>query len=267
MPPVEITEVINPSFKPKYDRLFQRIKLDQPVKQNELDYVLDKSLHGKSPDLYLHTPDDDTFVSRLLQINAREILIDRFTDGEARRFLETHSPLVFSLRLDGITYFFESKPLAEGRDQGGRFYLVAKPQSLLKQQRREFYRVNLPLEPPVFFLNNEVRNISGCGLGFVGERQYEIGTTFSQARIKLVLPDDCKFNNGSKEQVVDINTAVIVRAEHSNETRRKSFFGLRFDGITDQERQKVLSYIAILDRRERCEREKQWLQEMKNRFS
>lgn len=90
-------------------------------------------------------------VTKILQVDAHtdRVLFDAGKDAESNRRLVDGRTVWFVTSQDRVKIQFQSGQMRLTTHEGGPALQIAMPRSLLKFQRREYYRVDSPLTEPV----------------------------------------------------------------------------------------------------------------------
>jgi flagellar brake protein len=152
----------------------------------------------------VHFGSQETLLTPLLRVDptAGEIVFDRSGSQRLNQALLRASKLLFVSSHDKVKVRFATGPARVVPHQGGDAFSVRMPDSMLRLQRREYYRVLAPVARPVRCVipldtdqgvhNIEARlhDISQGGVAVMvqpGELPAEIGASYPNCRI--VLPD------------------------------------------------------------------------------
>jgi flagellar brake protein len=146
----------------------------------------------------------DTLLTPLLCIEpgAEEVVFDCSGSERVNRALLLASKLLFVASHGEVKIRFTTGPARQGRHDGADAFCVRMPQSMLRLQRREFYRVLAPVARPVRcavplvqggqtrHIETRLHDISQGGVALIaqpGDLPNEIGAVYERCRI--VLPD------------------------------------------------------------------------------
>ena len=118
--------------------------------RNEILEVLDRLLARRAL-ATVEFGDGHAMVSSLLELRRNDgaMLFDLARDPEQNRRLFAASRLIWQTELDNIQIAFETRAPALTAFTDGPAAVVALPTQMTRLQRREWYRVALPGEPPV----------------------------------------------------------------------------------------------------------------------
>lgn len=140
-----------------------------------------------------------------LSANNTELIFDVSRDAEMNRRALQANKLVFTTYIDKVKVQFSLEKLSSIQYEGYPAFSGAVPDKLLRLQRREFFRLSIPISAPVN-LNADVRrgdgntieldiplwDISGGGIGLLAtteQAQYlQRGDVLNECRI--LLPDE-----------------------------------------------------------------------------
>ena len=122
----------------------------------------------------------DFIVTVLLEVDVEgnRIVCDYGADANAMNRLMRADALHFATQLDHIRIRFDSGPAVVTHYADAPAFVIALPQSILRMQRREGYRLHVPLGSPLRCevsdpdapgkrLSARVRDISICGMSLV----------------------------------------------------------------------------------------------------
>ncbi|WP_317203119.1 flagellar brake protein [Janthinobacterium sp.] len=98
-------------------------------------------IHGES----------DVCVTSILDVDADDnaVILDRSINQEQNRRILTAGGISFETTLDKIRILFSAEGASECSFQNGAALRIALPATLIRLQRREYYRMNTPVSNPV----------------------------------------------------------------------------------------------------------------------
>jgi flagellar brake protein len=172
--------------------------------RSEIVFVL-RSVLQKGSMITVYFDQGQSFLlTTLIEIDAEKghLLFDLASDGEMNRRALLTDRLLFTTSLDKVKVQFSLKRLEKAEYKGRPAFRGAIPESLLRLQRREYYRLTTPIANPVRCRFNVVRadgstaaadvpllDISGGGVGLMVEADrkddFPSGATFTDCRIDL----------------------------------------------------------------------------------
>ncbi|WP_164931933.1 flagellar brake protein [Janthinobacterium sp. 17J80-10] len=175
------------------DRYFLRGRM-------EILSVLNDLIHYREPVTVYFNGGRDFFQTILLEARADALVFDLSGDPEANRRLPASSTCLFVSHLNGIrVQFIGAQPerLSWG---GSEAFRVPLPERLVRVQRRESYRILLPVAKPLmarlFAEDNGAvgewpahdLSVGGVGLAVIGQPPVEAGQVIARLALKLPLP-------------------------------------------------------------------------------
>ncbi|RJG05961.1 flagellar brake protein [Noviherbaspirillum cavernae] len=146
----------------------------------------------------------DSAVTAILEVDDAEgiVIIDCASSAATNQRLLESANVRFETMLENIRIQFSASQIAECEHDGRPALCIAIPQSVIRLQRREHYRVMTPVTTPVRCTiaipddsgNNPASvmlplyNVSGGGISLVDEKKQvpvAIGTIYENARLEL----------------------------------------------------------------------------------
>ncbi len=93
----------------------------------------------------------DVCVTSILEVDAdnNTVILDRSVNPEQNRRIAAASDISFETTLDKIRILFSSQLVSECTYDNAAALKIALPTSLIRLQRREYYRMNTPVSNPV----------------------------------------------------------------------------------------------------------------------
>lgn len=141
-------------------------------------------------------------VTSILEIDTDQgiVVLDVSADAALNQRLTGGGPLRFESVLDHISISFEADSLRLAQHENRPAFIIDFPQSLVRLQRREFFRIETPRLNPLHCViqlpeNNgrskvtvRLENVSGGGVGIVDDNcriNPPVGTVYEDCRIEL----------------------------------------------------------------------------------
>lgn len=209
------------------------------------------------------TDDDDSFITLAIAISDDgALIIDASPDEALNARAGNAAHLVCTTRLDNVKLQFALQAPARFMQDGRPALRAALPESVLRLQRREYYRLPTPQSDPLFCMIThaaddgrlqEVRvrilDISGGGLAIVvppQELEFVAGAEFDDCVLRLPdgdpLPVRLKVRN--LFEVEQANGVKVLRA------------GCEFMGLSSQATARIQRYMFKLERDRRMHDER-----------
>ncbi len=177
------------------------------------------------------------------------VVLDYGSNEATNKKLLQSDRIVFKTQHEGITAQFSTSSLKKARLHGKPAFACAIPDALLWVQRREFYRVRIPLRDKVFceLIHNEeilvpypVLDISIAGLAIrVDELKYPVETGMAFNGARLILP-------GDESGLVNIEIMNQLPLKH-DEPEGSQRFGCIFHNISTDISAKIQRYIYDIE--------------------
>ena len=140
-----------------------------------------------------------------LSTDNHEFVLDMGSDEEMNRRALLAKRLIFTSIIDKVKVQFSLNKLSPTKSEGRSAFLATVPDTLLRLQRREFYRLSTPIANPVRLkatvrradnsalqIELPLMDISGGGVGLMATldqaRLFQRGDTLNDC--KLMLPDE-----------------------------------------------------------------------------
>lgn len=197
------------------------------------------------------------FLTTLIALtdDQRGFILDIGSNDEMNRKARLTKKLIFTTQVDKVKIQFSLSALTETQSDGLPAFEGVLPESLLRLQRREFYRLATPVATPVKLMTSAQRNdgsalkielplldVSGGGVGLMaGTDQAELlerGTTLSDC--KILLPEEGL-----------LSTTLCVRNLFQVTTRNGSHYvrvGCEYIGLSQAKLNMVQRYITRVER-------------------
>ena len=169
----------------------------------EILSVLNELIHRRESVTVYFNGGRDAIVTTLLEARPDALVFDLSGDHDANRKLPVSQNCVFVSRLNGIRVQF-SAPRPQLFSWGGsEAFWVPLPDKLIRLQRRESYRILMPVAKPVLAkLYDESKligewpvhdiSVGGLGLNIIGEPQFEVGQEISRVHMPLMKLKDIR---------------------------------------------------------------------------
>lgn len=183
----------------------EKFRVSSPV---EIGHILrDIAREGQLITAYFNEGKDFLLTSVLLVDDANQrLVLDYGQDEVNNRRLLAAARIFFVARHHQVRVQFRSEGIQKAVYQGAPVFVIPFPESLLRMQRREYYRLNVPLGHflHISFTNQEGQTISArivdISIGGVGiieppegmEVRCELGTILHHCRIEL--PEEGTFH-------------------------------------------------------------------------
>ena len=177
------------------------------------------------------------------------VVLDYGSNEATNKKLLESKHVVFKTQHEGVTAQFSSNSLQKAKLHGKPAFACTIPDALLWVQRREYYRVRIPLRDQVFceLIHNEeilvsypVLDISIAGLAIrVDDQEYpiEAGMPFNGAR--LILPEE---ESGLVN--IEIMNQLPLKQDDPDGSQR---FGCQFQNISTDISTKIQRYIYNIE--------------------
>ncbi len=167
-----------------------------------------RSLLKKATMITVHFDQGHSFLlTSIIGLNAdnREFVLDVGSDEEMNRRALMAKRLIFTSIIDKVKVQFSLNKLSPTTSEGRAAFLATVPDTVLRLQRREFYRLSTPVANPVKLkatvrraddsalqIELPLTDISGGGVGLMATldqaRLFQRGDTLNEC--KLNLPDE-----------------------------------------------------------------------------
>lgn len=207
------------------------------MKVNQLvEIYLSKNLRGSH------------YRSRVEEVTPASLTIAMPFDKGRPIFLSPGSPVYGKIITDAAPYLFTSRYL-DKKMVPIPVWIIAFPAELIKIQQREFVRIDTKLSVIVNSVDSTdetepvkllVNDISGGGIRVVSPQAYPLHTRLS---LTLDIPGQGLFEAEGE----------IVRIEQPQQERDIFWIGIKFLGVRERERNKIIKYVfqKQLDRHRR----------------
>lgn len=199
--------------------------------------------------------DTDVVLTSILEVNTDNdtVIIDCSIQADQNRRIVAADRISFETTLDQIRILFSSNNVASCIYDNRPALSINIPKSLIRLQRREFYRINTPVSNPVrcvlplpedlggYLANFPLVDISGGGVGILDDQMLlddAIGRNYPTCRIDL--PDV-----GIIMMTLQVRNSRILTLLNNKKTRR---LGCLFVDIPKPMLAHVQRYIMKLER-------------------
>jgi len=198
----------------------------------------------------------DSVVTSILEVDeARNlVIIDRAPGATTNQRILDSEDIAFDTVLENIRILFSAQTVQSCVHDGRPALCIALPASLVRLQRREFYRVATPISNPVrcmMLIQQEddhgplsvglpLFNISAGGIGVTDEKNAVpkiIGTTYDKCRLDLP--------GGAVDVGLRLMNAREVALATGKSSRR---LGFMFGNLSNQTPASIQRYITKLER-------------------
>lgn len=202
-------------------------------------------------------PATDSFLTSLLEVDAAKgrLIVDCSGSSDINRAFAASTRNLFVGRPGGVPVRFLTGPAVPISYQGSPAFAVAIPDSVIRMQRREYFRVDTPRIRPLMFtgyyrtpddepveMTLPVHDISVSGLGLNAEQMpegIEFGTQLENCRVQL------------PEETRDLTFNATVRRVVEIESRSGIHYwrvGIQFNRIPAGDETRIQRYIAKIER-------------------
>lgn len=215
--------------------------------------------HAALVRMYVRGNTEQSIMTTVLELddNAQRFIVDCSSDTALNSRFAQADAIVFDTQLDQVNIHFSGGDLELIDYDGQPAFSVPYPPSLRRVQRREFYRVEIPLGEPVSCIipiielgkpprrvEARLKDLSVGGLALLeldteAKLPHQAGITFRDVR--LVLPE-------TGEVTVDL---VVLRVHTQALPNKKELIelGCKFENISNADSNLIQSYIGRLERR------------------
>ena len=224
-----------------------------------------------------HVGDDFILTSVVAVVPEKNlVLLDLGSNAEANQRALTAARIVCVTELDGVRIQMSVEALHRAQFEGHDVFGMSIPETLLRLQRRENYRVSTPRgDPPICIITDaralgvpdemDIVDISCGGVALAlppGAFEIETGTRFNRCRIPLPeLGKDTSFGAlyGSTQSLgrpegVEVLTSLLVRGTFDIRFPNGSVHrrvGCEFIGMRERERALIQRYVNKAERERR----------------
>ncbi len=196
-------------------------------------------------------------LTALLAVNAEnnELLLDVGSDSEMNGRALLAGKLIFTTAVDKVKIQFSLNKVVAGQFEGHPAFRAALPESLLRLQRREYFRLSTPVTSPIkcvvtvmrpdggsYVAGTQLLDISGGGAGLLvpPEQTLSFGKDVALKNCKIPLPDE--------GQIV---TSLVVRDVFDVTTRSGNRYlraGCEFANLPGSQLTMIQRYITRVER-------------------
>lgn len=213
--------------------------------------------HASLIRMYARGNPDQSIMTTILELDnaARRIILDASPDPNLNERLTRAPAVMFETQVDHVNISFTGQNLEPCVHDNLPALSMAYPESLRRLQRREFYRVEIPMGEPVSCTvpiieggnppRREVVRMKDISVGGVAlldtenRLPHQSGTTFRGVRLSL-------------PEVGDLTVDLVVLRVHTHVLPNKKEvveLGCRFDGLSRADSTLIQHYIGRLERR------------------
>ena len=166
----------------------------------EILSVLNDLIHYREPITVYFNGGRDFFQTTLLEARADALVFDLSGDPDANRRLPASSTCLFVSHLNGIRVQFLGTQPGRFSWGGSDAFWVPLPERVVRVQRRESYRILMPVAKPLIaklFADDDSRigewpahdlSVGGLGLAAIGLPPVEAGQIIARLTLKLPWP-------------------------------------------------------------------------------
>ncbi len=221
------------------DRYFLRGRM-------EIISVLNDLIHRREQITVHFNSGRDFFMTTVLEARQDALVFDISGDAKINQRLSQSSGCVFVARLNGIRVQFVVTQPERFSWGGSDAYIVPLPERIVRMQRRESYRITLPVTKPLivkFYAADGIGlgefathnlSVGGLGIAAVGRTALELSEKIARARVLL-----------TKQRSVDCDAVVrhtTVLAERANESHYR--IGVAFSDLPSSMGVMIQRYIT-----------------------
>lgn len=214
-------------------------------------HILEELLRNKTFLTALPKNNAQAFTTALLDLDedTNSLLLDEFLPEPGRGVLAPKQELWILGQMHGIKTAFQSQLIRLGKEDNIPYYVIQLPEKIRQQQRRNNYRVPVPLST-----RNPVWLRKDAGLAFKAQlRDLSLGGV-SVMMSYLKDMGDLSPGNEFEECIVNlpgesqIATSVEVRHVHNEAPAKTTRVGLAFRKLTPEDERRVQRSVAFLER-------------------
>jgi c-di-GMP-binding flagellar brake protein YcgR len=250
---------MNPNQTPNKVELVQSSDASKYVLNSPLEilFILRELIRRGAMITAFFNEGNDHFLTTLLTVNEEALLLDWGPNEEINRKALESQKIVFIANLDKVKVQFICPGLKEVMFEGRPAFRGATPNSVLRLQRREYYRLVTPASRPVKCLiptserfpareaEAAVLDISNGGVCLVAPPEgvvLKVGLLIENCRI--VLPD-----MGTLHTALQVRNAFDVTLDNNSHVRR---FGCQFTNVDGTAMNLIQRYIIRIERDRRA---------------
>ncbi len=207
--------------------------------------------------MYSHGQPSQSILTTILDLDEerKRVVVDCAPDSELNTRLLKASTIEFDTQIDQISIHFSAEALQEDVHDDLPAFSFPYPQSLRRIQRREYYRVEIPVGEPVSCMipivepgkpplrvTAKLKDISAGGVALIdvdNQLPHESGSTFREARLALPEVGEALVNL----QVLRVHTVDLPSSKKIVE------LGCKFVNLPNSTTLQIQSYIGRLERR------------------
>lgn len=183
-----------------------------------------------------------------------EVLLDCAADDAANRTVLSAAELTFVTRIDGVHIQFTANRIELVTYEGTRAFRIRLPEVMLRQQRRDNYRISVPAREGVTariqFRNGntilaQVMDLSAGGLRLAGSAELLLEKGMQYQGCEIRLP-----GNGTLNVTLQVQHADMVTLSSG---AQKKYFGCKFVDLPADLETRLQRYIMELERKTRLD--------------
>ena len=191
------------------------------------------------------------FLTSLVEVDGDEdeLIFDYGSNDEMNRRVQGSNKVIFTSALDKVKVQFSLPGLTATTHQGRPAFSGTLPESILRLQRREYFRLTTPLAKPLKCiipvadgtLDTTVLDISGGGIGLmlpVERKDFPLESTFANCRLELPEEGTINFN------MIVRNAFFLTNKSGHNYLR----VGCEFDNLSGGRLAAIQRYITRIER-------------------
>lgn len=189
------------------------------------------------------------FLTSLIEVDGDELVFDYGSNDEMNRKVQGADKVVFTSSLDKVKVQFSLPGLSATTYEGRPAFSGTIPESILRLQRREYFRLSTPLASPLKcfipteegILETTVLDISGGGIGLMlpaDRKDFPVDSAFSNCRLELPEEGMINFN-------MIVRNAFFLTNKSGNSYLR---IGCEFDNLSGARLSAIQRYITRIER-------------------
>lgn len=187
-----------------------------------------------------------------VDVKTGEVLLDCAADDATNRTVLAAAELAFVTRIDGVHIQFTANRIEMITYEGTRAFRIRLPEAILRQQRRDNYRVSVPAREGVaariqFRDGNtilaQVMDLSAGGLRLAGSADLHLEPGMQYPGCEIRLP-----GSGTLDVTLQVQHADSVTLSSG---AQKKYFGCKFVNLPADLETRLQRYIMELERKTR----------------
>lgn len=214
-----------------------------------------KEIQEKRETAALFFNDSESMLTSVLKVSSAKerIYLDCNINEQLNRQVEASKRLIFVSAVRSIKVQFDITHVERVDFDGGPAFIAALPKSMVRLQRREYFRIDIPTNEPLVCtiptpngnMEAVVVNISAGGIGVMmsyGEG-LKLGETYPDCRISL-------------PGLGELTTAIQIKSTHDVTMKNdvvKKMAGCEFIGMREQAKNLTQRYIMKTERDRRAQ--------------